>query len=256
MSRPDITRVPLARRQITGRLHAIESCGTVDGPGIRTVIFLQGCRLACRFCHNPDTWNLNGGRSASVEDLLREVVRYRTYHKASGGGVTLSGGDPLAQPEFARQVLLALRDTGIHSALDTSGGRPLEVTGPVVDAADMVLLDIKHTDPERHQWLTGVSIDYSLATGDHLAATGKRVWIRHVVIPGITDGDEHFELFAALMKRWPNVERIDLLPYHTMHLEKWTALGKCNPLEGTPPADPAALDRGRRILRDRGLPVV
>jgi pyruvate formate lyase activating enzyme len=233
----------------------VETCGTVDGPGVRTVIFLQGCRLACRFCHNPDTWNRCAGKLVTVEDLLDEVIVYRAFHESSGGGVTLSGGDPLAQPEFAQALLVALSMLGVHSALDTSGGRPIEIVRPVVDAADLVLLDIKHSDADQHLWLTGVPMHHSIATGDHLASTDKPTWIRHVVIPGITDSDDHFNRFAQLVSRWPNVKRIDLLPYHTMHLEKWTALGLANPLAGTPSAGPELINRARKILADRGLPV-
>ncbi|MFG0247292.1 MAG: pyruvate formate-lyase-activating protein [Phycisphaeraceae bacterium JB051] len=250
-----LSRVPLSERQTTGRLHSIESCGTVDGPGIRTVIFLQGCYLSCRFCHNPDTWDRQCGQQVTVEQLLHEVMPYRSYHQASGGGVTLSGGDPLAQPEFAQAFLLTLRELGIHSALDTSGGRPLNISQPVIDAADMVLLDVKHTDAQSHIWLTGVPQHNVLETGSYLAQVNKPVWVRHVVIPGITDDEAHFHRLGELLKQWPNVQRVDLLAYHTMHLHKWKALGKTNPLEGVPDAPQETIDHAKKILMQYALPV-
>jgi pyruvate formate lyase activating enzyme len=244
-----------ALRETLGQVHSIETCGTVDGPGIRTVVFLQGCLLTCRYCHNPDAWERGGGRPVRAEDLARELLAYRPYHQASGGGVTLSGGDPLAQPAFSSAILLLLRELGIHSALDTSGGRPLRTAAPILEAADLVMLDLKHTDPERHHWLTGVPLTHPLASAGHCAAIGKPVWLRHVVIPGITDGEDHLHRLGELIAQWPNVLRVDLLPYHTMHLHKWAQLDMANPLEGVPAATEAMMVRARAILRDHRAPL-
>lgn len=250
-----LAQVPLELRRVQGYLHSYETCGTVDGPGIRTVAFLQGCKLSCKYCHNPDTWREKTGHPVLVAEVLREIMAYSPYHESSGGGVTLSGGDPLAQPEFATALLQACRAAGIHSALDTSGGRPLDISQPVLDAADMVLLDIKHTDPKTHQWLTGVPLVNSLATGDYLAANNKRTWIRHVVVPGITSSDQHFDRLAEIIGMWGNVERVDLLAYHDMAISKWEALGIPYALKGTPNADEDLMNHARARLQSKGLPV-
>lgn len=255
VTRRQINALPATVLAAQGRLHSVETCGTVDGPGIRTILFLQGCLLQCRFCHNPDSWDRRKGRPISVAQALDEIIPYQSFHQSSGGGVTLSGGDPLAQPDFSRALLDACRSLGIHTALDTAGGIPLERSQPVLEAADLVLLDLKHSDPDGHQWLTGVPQARPLATGDYLAEHGKPVWVRTLLVPGITDHDAHIHWLADTINRWPNVERVDVLGYHTMALPKWERLGKISPLVDTPPTSDAVLQRARQVLSDAGCPV-
>lgn len=207
--------------ELTGRIHSFESCGTVDGPGIRFVVFLQGCPLRCQYCHNADTWNPEEGRTYTVEELLAEIVKYKSYMRFSGGGVTLTGGEPLMQAEFVKEVFKACKEQGIHTALDTSGFLFHEKTREVLTVTDLVLLDIKNFDPERYHEVTGAVLEPTLQFLSYTREKNIPVWVRYVLVPGLTDNLEAVESMAEYLKEYPNVERIELLPFHKMGEFKW-----------------------------------
>lgn len=235
---------------MTGRIHSYESFGTVDGPGVRFVIFLQGCSLRCQYCHNPDTWDPKGGRMVTAEEVVEKAERCRAYLR--NGGVTLSGGEPLLQPEFARTLLQLCREARLHTALDTAGTAPINVSAPVADAADMVLLDIKALDPETSRTLSGQTNANALALLEHCERTGKRTWIRHVIVPGITLDMEKLERLATFLKPFSCIEKVELLPFHQLGAFKWKALGIPYQLEGVPVPTAAEIEAANRIfLNDR-----
>lgn len=221
---------------LKGRVHSIESMGLVDGPGVRTVVFLQGCKLRCSYCHNPDTWAMDGGTEYTPEELLRKIMRFKPYFERSGGGVTFSGGDPLLQPEFLLEMLKLCKGKGIHVALDTAGYGFGEYD-EILEYTDLVLLDIKHVDDIGYKNLTGRSkhgLDQFL---EALERSNTKVWIRHVVVPGITDSEEHIEKLKEIIKTIKNVEKVELLPYHTLGVQKYEKLGIPYRLENVEPMD-------------------
>lgn len=236
---------------MTGRVHSFESFGTVDGPGIRFVVFLQGCPMRCLYCHNPDTWSVSAGTEYTAEDVAGRVLKYKNYF-TGGGGVTVSGGEPLMQAEFVAALFAALKDKGIHTALDTSGAlydedRP-EAFSSLLSLTDLVLLDIKHIDDGEHIKLTGRSNKNILAFARRLAELGKDVWIRHVLVPGITDDDGCLTRLKAFISSLGNVSRVEVLPYHTMGAVKYKKLGIPYPLEGVLPPSPERIKNAKEIL--------
>ena len=216
---------------LQGRVHSLESFGTLDGPGVRYIVFLQGCPLRCCYCHNPDTWQMDGGTAMSVEEVMSGIVRCRSYIK--NGGVTLSGGEPLVQAEFSSALLDACRKEGFHTALDTAGSVPLEISSGVISKADMLLLDIKSLDDELCIRLTGRSNRNTLETLRFCEEHDKPVWIRHVVVPGWTADVEKLKELSAYLEKFNCIRRIDLLPYHKFGEYKWEQLGVCNILTST-----------------------
>lgn len=233
----------------TGRIHSFESFGTLDGPGIRYVIFLQGCPLRCKFCHNPDTWHVSSGREMSVEEILPGISSCRTFLRT--GGVTLSGGEPLLQKDFALALLEACRTEGFHTALDTAGSLPLSHSQPVIDAADMLLLDIKSLNNVLCKDLTGQDNVNTLATLDYCESVNKRVWIRHVLVPGHTLNQVHLTELAEYLSNYKCVERVELLPYHKMGAHKWQELNLADPLESVRPPAPYEVEQAKKIFQNR-----
>jgi pyruvate formate lyase activating enzyme len=219
-----------------GRIHSIESMGLVDGPGIRTVVFLQGCALRCAYCHNPDTWSLAGGYEIDSDELLGKLLKFKPYYKSSGGGVTFSGGEPLLQPEFLREMLRLCRENGIHTAVDTAGFG-LGDYGDILSLTDLVLLDLKHSTEEGYRSLVCGDMQKVFDFIESLNRSEAKVWVRHVVVPGITDSPDHILRLRELIKKIRNVEKVELLPYHTMGAGKYEALGIPCSLEGVPPMD-------------------
>lgn len=219
-----------------GYIHSIESMGLVDGPGVRCVIFMQGCPLRCRFCHNPDTWNLQEGDAVEAKELFAKILRFRTYFESSGGGVTFSGGEPLMQKEFLTELLQLCKAEGIHTAIDTSGGGVGDF-GEILDLADLVLLDIKHTEREEYQKLTGISMERYENFVSQLKQHPVDLWLRAVIVPGINDSMDYIRELWDMAKRLPRVKKIELLPYHTLGVNKYEALGIPYSLEGVPPMD-------------------
>ena len=220
---------------LIGCVHSFQSMGAVDGPGLRYVVFFQGCPLRCAYCHNPDTWAFEGGQEVTVEEVLQKVRRCAPYIKKNGG-VTLTGGEPLAQSAFAAALLAALKAEGFHTALDTSGAASLESAAKVLEHTDLVLADLKFTTEEDYRRHTGGSLAHTLEFLSLCREMGRPVWLRHVVVPGLNDGPEAAARLAALAKRYDNVEKVELLPFRTLCIEKYAALGLPFPLEGTPPA--------------------
>lgn len=217
-----------------GRIHSFESFGTVDGPGVRFVTFMQGCPLRCLFCHNPDTWDLNGKcqYEFTPEQLRDEVVKYRSFIKS--GGVTVSGGEPLMQSEFVAEFFRLCHAEGLHTALDTSGAIITDKVLEVLDNTDLVLLDIKTMDAELYPTLTGVKQNNNLAFLDILEERKIKTWVRHVVVPNLTDNDEWLRKLGEHVSHYDCVEKIEILPYHTLGTYKYENLGEKYKLEGVP----------------------
>jgi len=221
-----------------GRVHSIESMGLVDGPGIRIVIFLQGCKLRCAYCHNPDTWT-KGGTLYNSKELLKKILRFKPYFDNSQGGVTFSGGEPLLQDEFLLEMLKLCKDNGIHTAVDTAGygcGNP-DIYKEILKYTDLVILDIKQVDDVSYKSLTGKSMKGFREFTSVLVLSEARVWIRHVVVPGITDSKENIKKLVPIISTLKHVDKIELLPYHTMGLEKYKSLEIPYTLEGVSPMD-------------------
>ena len=236
-----------------GRIHSVETCGGVDGPGIRYVIFTQGCLLRCQYCHNPDTRDLHGGREVTVDELIDDIKTYRSYLTYSGGGVTISGGEPLLQPEFVREIFRRCQELGIHTALDTSGFPNFEASKPVLDYVDLVLLDIKSFDAEIYHQVTSVAIEPTLHFARYLSATQHSTWIRFVLVPGLTDDRTNVQNLAQFVSTLHGVEKVEVLPFHKMGEYKWKSLGFENLLAATDPPTPEQVETIKTIFRSYGL---
>lgn len=221
---------------VTGRIHSVESMGLVDGPGIRVVVFMQGCALRCKFCHNPDTWTPNGGEEFTPERLVKKIERFKPYFEKSGGGVTFSGGDPLRQPEFLLETLKLCKSKGIHTCLDTSG-YGFGDYDEILKYTDLVLFDIKHFTREGYKNVTLMEIDESLNFLEAMKRNNTKMWIRHVVVPGLTDGEEHLRELKEVIDKIPNVEKVELLPYHLLGVNKYETMGINYPLAGVEAMD-------------------
>lgn len=234
---------------LTGKIHSIETFGTVDGPGIRYVIFLQGCHLRCKYCHNRDTWDTTIGTPKKVSELVQDIQKYNDYIKFSKGGVTVTGGEPLLQPKFLIALFTELKKLGYHTALDTSGMFPLtpEVK-QVLSLTDLVLLDIKHIDDEKCKDLVGFSNKLELEFANYLSENGIKMWIRQVIIPGITDDENDLIRLKEFLQTLKTVEKIELNPYHTLGVYKWEDLGLEYPLNGVRQANTEDIERAKRIL--------
>lgn len=247
-------RAPDGETAVTGLVHSVESCGTVDGPGIRFVLFLSGCSLRCRYCHNPDASFVRRGRTRSAADVLEEIGRYRDFLLAAGGGVTLSGGDPLFQPDFSRAVLKGCKKLGLHTCLDTSGHPGANADEDVLAHTDLVLLDIKAWNPERYRALTGGELRPTLEFAERLAALRKPVWLRYVLVPGLTDNREDIAALSRHAARLGNVERVDVLPFHQMGRFKWDELKLDYTLKDIPEPTAELAEQVRGIFRREGFP--
>lgn len=239
---------------VIGSVHSVESFGTLDGPGLRYVVFLQGCSLRCRYCHNPDTWNLNGGNLTDSEDLVQEILGYRNF--IAKGGVTISGGEPLKQPEFALALIKRLKQEGLHTALDTAGSVPLELSKPVLDAADLILLDIKSLDDKLCFSLTGMGNANTLSTLAYCQSIGKKVWLRHVLVPGWTLDEQRLEELASFLTAFSCIEQIELLPYHRMGQYKWEQLKLHYSFKDVPEPTAKQLIMARSVFEAQGLKVL
>lgn len=228
-----------------GLIHSLESFGTLDGPGIRFVVFFQGCPLRCLYCHNPDTQATADGQPMTVDAIAKRIESCRRFLT---GGVTLSGGEPLCQPEFATALLNRCRAFGFHTALDTAGSLPLKQTRAALDAADLVLLDIKSLDDAQCRQLTGRGNAETLATLDYCEKTGKPVWIRHVLVPDWTLDRERLRELAAYLAGFRCVEKVELLSFHHLGAPKYTALGRTDPLENLRTPTPEESADAERIF--------
>ena len=234
-------------------LHSTESFGTVDGPGVRFVVFLQGCPMRCKYCHNPDTWEMHGGERRSAESLIEEYEHNRAFYK--NGGITVTGWEPLAQIDFLLEFFRLAKEKEIHTCVDTSGAtyRPGDSEynrklDAVLALTDLVMLDIKHVDPASHRALTGMDNEGILAFARHLNEKNIPLWIRHVVVPGITDDPEAWTRLGQFIATLDNVKALDVLPYHVMGVSKYKELGISYPLEGVEPATKEQAAQARQII--------
>ncbi|MBE5928778.1 MAG: pyruvate formate lyase-activating protein [Lachnospiraceae bacterium] len=239
-----------------GIIHSTESFGAVDGPGIRYVIFMQGCRMRCQYCHNPDTWNMTSANAyeADADEVIEKAIRYSSYWKENGG-ITVSGGEPLIQIDFLIELFEKCNERGINTCLDTSGN-PFTYDEPffskfkkLMELTDIVLLDIKHIDCNEHIKLTAQSNENILDMARYLSDINKPVWIRHVLVPGINDSDEYLKRLYDFISTLNNVERVDVLPYHTYGVGKWETLGMPYQLTGVNPPSKELVEHVKRMLR-------
>ena len=237
----------------TGRIHSIETFGTVDGPGIRYIVFLQGCPLRCRYCHNRDTWDTTKGIVKSAEEIIQDVVKYKTYFDASGGGLTLSGGEPTLQVEFSTALFRLAKEKNIHTCLDTSGYTEISKIKKLLEFTDLVLLDIKHTDPKTSTWLTGHDSNNAIKLARYLSERNIPIWLRHVLVPGVTDDKENIIALAKLIRSLTNIEKFEFLPYHTMGVYKWKELDGEYGLEGIREANERDIGEAKKLLLENGV---
>lgn len=242
--------------KIKGKIHSIETCGTVDGPGIRYVIFTQGCPLRCLYCHNADCRSPDDGMEITVDELIKDLQKYLSYIKFSSGGVTVTGGEPLMQQEFVTEIFRRCQKLGIHTALDTSGYVQLAAAKSVLNYVDLVLLDIKSFDPKIYYQVTGVSLEPTLNFARYLHEIDKPTWIRFVLVPNLTDPTENIKGLAQFISKLKNIERVEILPFHKMGEYKWEQLGYDYQLKDTPAASPELVAMAKEIFQEYSIPVV
>ena len=243
----------LATGQVSGRIHSWDLSTGVDGPGTRFVLFTSGCPLRCLYCANPDTWHMRDGREATVDEVMAEIDKYRPFITTAGGGVTLTGGEPLLQPAFTGAVLRRCKEAGLHTALDTSGFLGTRATDELLADTDLVLLDIKSFDVATYRKLTGGSLAPTLNFATRLDRLGVPLWIRYVLVPGWTDDPEAVDGLGAFLAGLGTVDRVDVLPFHKLGAPKYDALGLPFPLRDTASPAPELIERVREQFREHGL---
>ncbi|MBO5208301.1 MAG: pyruvate formate lyase-activating protein [Lachnospiraceae bacterium] len=239
-----------------GRIHSLESFGTVDGPGVRFVVFVQGCPMRCAYCHNPDTWEMNAGTLMEPSYIIEQYERNISFYK--GGGITVTGGEPLMQVDFLVELFTLAKEKGIHTCIDSSGiayktnANPewLAKLDKLMTLTDLVMLDIKHIDPEKHKELTSQPNDGILAFAKYLNEKNVDMWIRHVVVPGITDDDKYLYELGYFIGQFKNLKALDVLPYHTMGESKYEKLGMEYKLKGVPAMDKNKLLDKKAVILD------
>jgi pyruvate formate lyase activating enzyme len=238
---------------VAGRLHSWDLSTGVDGPGTRFVAFTAGCPLRCLYCANPDTWRMRSGTATTSDAVLADVERHRRFINAAGGGFTVSGGEPLLQPAFTGALLAGARDLGLHTALDTSGFLGARATDDLLDACGLVLLDVKSWDRTLYRRLTGRDLHPTLVFARRLADRGMPVWVRFVLVPGLTDDLDNVGGVARFAAALGNVERVDVLPFHRLAVHKYEELGLPFPLADVEPPDEATVARALGQFREAGL---
>ena len=239
--------------EIKGRIHSVESFGSADGPGVRYIVFLKGCNMRCQYCHNPDTWAKDGGELMTPEEVLKKALRYKTYWKEKGG-ITVSGGEALLQIDFVTELFRLAKEKGVNTCLDTSGNQ-FSLEEPfkskfdeLMKYTDLFMLDIKHMDDAAHRKLTGQTNQNILEMAAYLSDHGKAMWIRHVLVPGITTEEDELHRLRSFLDTLKTVERVEVLPYHTLGVFKWKELGIPYQLEGVDPPTKEQIDRAKEIL--------
>ncbi|HEY8500388.1 MAG TPA: pyruvate formate-lyase-activating protein [Clostridia bacterium] len=234
---------------MNGRIHSFETFGTVDGPGIRFVVFLQGCNFRCVYCHNPDTWPLSAGKEYGAEEIAEMAARYKPYFDASGGGITVSGGEPLLQIKFVTALFKLCRAQGIHTCLDTNGSAVRsDELDELMEYTDLILLDIKHMEPGMHEKITAAENEPALSFAKYLNGISKPFQIRTVVVPGLTDSPEYITALKNFCSEFPSLEKIELLPFHKMGEYKWKELGIPYTLGNVLPPSIEKMEELNRIL--------
>lgn len=236
-----------------GKIHSIENFGTVDGPGVRMVVFFQGCPMRCKYCHNPDTWDYNGGTEMSVKEIINKFENKRPYYK--DGGITVSGGEPMVQIDFLIDLFTAAKEKNIHTCLDTSGiffDEKNEKIVKLLEITDLILLDIKHINNKEHGKLTGFDNTKVLNFAKYLSKINKPVWIRHVLVPEITLKEQYLNELNLFLNKLMNVQKIELLPYHNFGIEKYKKMGLKYPLENIKPPEKKDVELATKILINKG----
>lgn len=234
-------------------VHSWELVTAVDGPGTRLTLFLSGCPLRCQYCHNPDTFQMRSGHAVTLTDVFKLVTRYRAIFKVTGGGLTISGGEALMQMTFVRNLLRRCHQEGIHTCLDTSGFLGANLGDGDLKNLDLVLLDVKSGDEATYQQVTGRALAPTITFGDRLAAAKVPVWVRFVLVPGLTDDPENIAKVAQIARRWPNLERLEILPFHQMARDKWENLGLNYHLADTPVPTKEQVEAAKQIMREQGI---
>lgn len=252
--RGDVEEAP-GRDELMGYVHSWEVGSTVDGPGIRFVAFLTGCLLRCQYCHNPDTWHKLNGRPVTVSRAMREIAKYAQVLKISRGGITLSGGEPMVQLPFAMEILRQCKALGLHTCLDTAGRLGARMTDDDLQQVDLHLLDIKSGDPQVYERVTHHPLQPTLDYARRLSDMGRPMWVRFVLVPGLTDAVDNVDKLADFCATLKTVERVEILRFHQMGKDKWHRLGLVYPLEDVEPPSPEVSERVRGQFRDRGLTV-
>ena len=239
--------------EIKGHIHSVESFGSADGPGVRYIVFLKGCNMRCQYCHNPDTWAKDGGELMTPEEVLKKALRYKTYWKEKGG-ITVSGGEALLQIDFVTELFRLAKEKGVNTCLDTSGN-PFSLEEPfkskfdeLMKYTDLFMLDIKHMDDAAHRKLTGQTNQNILEMAAYVSDHCKAMWIRHVLVPGITTEEDELHRLRSFLDTLKTVERVEVLPYHTLGVFKWKELGIPYQLEGVDPPTKEQIDRAKEIL--------
>jgi len=234
-----------------GFVHSVETCGTVDGPGVRYVLFLNGCPLRCQYCHNPDTQGKPRGSTVTAGEAFADVLKYKAFIRK--GGLTLSGGEPLMQPAFVHAMFALAKAEGLHTALDTSGFVGHKASDALLDLTDLVLLDIKSYSPMTHKVVTGVCVDQTLKFAHRLDARGNRLWIRFVLVPGLTDSEKNIEGVAQFVSDLSNVDRVEVLPFHKMGEEKYSRSGTPYKLQQIPEPTSGQMKKALKIFERNGV---
>lgn len=236
-----------------GKIHSLESFGTVDGPGVRFVVFVQGCPMRCAYCHNPDTWEMNGGTLMEPSEIIEQYERNKGFY--TDGGLTVTGGEPLMQIDFLIELFTLAKEKGIHTCIDTSGiafnpnNQPyVEKVNKLLPLTDLIMLDIKHINPEKHKELTSQPNDGILAFAKYIDEKGVDIWIRHVVVPGITDDDKYLMELGYFIGGLKNLKALDVLPYHTLGLPKYEKLGMEYKLKGVPAMDKKEVIEKKKVI--------
>ena len=238
---------------IKGRVHSVESFGSVDGPGVRYIVFLQGCHMRCKYCHNPETWSMEGGELMTAQEVFDKAYRFRNYWK-NNGGITVSGGEAMLQMEFVTELFKLAKKENVHTTLDTSGNPfTMEETfksqfDELMKVTDLFMLDIKHIDDEKHKQITGWTNSNILQLARYLSDNGKDMWIRHVLVPGYTDDENDLIRLRDFVKSLKTVQRFEVLPYHTLGVFKWENLGIPYSLSDVMPPDRDQIKRANDIL--------
>jgi pyruvate formate lyase activating enzyme len=248
---PETTRFE-GTEAISGWVHSYETGVTADGPGVRVVVFLSGCLLRCRYCHNPDTWHLKDGTKIELSHAIRRLRDFAPALRAMGGGLTISGGEPMVQIGFTRGLFAAAKQLGLHTALDTSGFLGRRADDAYLKNVDLVLLDIKSGDPDTYRNVTGVDLEPTLRFAERLNAMGKPVWVRFVLVPGLTDDPANIQKVAEFVAPMANVEWVEVLPLHQMGVFKWQSLGLDYTLADTPPPSSEQVSAALDIFRNAG----
>ncbi len=237
-----------------GYLHSFESFGTKDGPGIRFVVFMQGCPLRCLYCHNPDTWNVSDNKmEMTTDEVFTEITKVKNFIKT--GGVTVSGGEPLLQADFVLELFKLCKQNNIHTAVDTSGYLLNDKIKEVLNYTDLVLLDIKHINPEKYKNLTARPLEPTLKFIEYLGEINKPVWLRYVLVPGFTNDEKDLKEWAEYVSRFKNIERVDILPFHQMGIHKWEQVGREYKLKDVPTPTQEEIKKTEEIFKSYNLPV-